>query len=130
MQAKEEVYLQVWVHARTGDERLERVGGTAPWVLQPRDEARRSGPAVRKMAALLRTKERKLTDPGGREGGTATREAFRGEITPLDLPANDVTVTRARNKFKMDLKYDERYQKPIDLRSGQYAHGFLQVGDL
>ena len=114
-EAKEEVYLQVWVHARTGDERLERVGGTAPWALQPGTRPGDLVPPVRKMAALLRTKERKLTDPGGREGGTATREAFRGEITPLDLPANDVTVTRARNKFKMDLKYDERYQQPVDL---------------
>ena len=114
-EAKEKVYLQVWVHVRTGDERLERVGGTAPWALQPETRPDDLVAPVRKLAALLRTKARKLTDPGGREGGTATREAFRGEITPLDLPANDVTVTRAQNKFKMDLKYDERYQQPVDL---------------
>jgi hypothetical protein len=110
------IYLQVWVERGSG-KGYQRNTGTVPLPLRPDTGVEELVRYVRTLATLLRQYERA---PLGQPAAPARRlettlpseqalRAFPALVAPTDLPEDGITVSGARNEFRMQLDYEDVY---------------------
>ena len=110
------IYLQVWVERGSG-KGYQRNTGTVPLPLRPDTNVEELVRYIRTLATLLRQYER---PPSGQPAAPARSlettlpseqalRAFPALLAPTDLPEDGITVSGARNEFRMQLDYEDVY---------------------
>lgn len=109
------ILLKIWIERGSGAG-AERNYGIVPWPLTPKTTVDDLVPYVRHLSAILRQFEQvplgqqppeniEITPPDAK-GALA---AFPAQMVPIDLRADNITVTGANNKFNMQLDYEAVY---------------------
>jgi hypothetical protein len=112
------VLLHIWVER--GEDRIQRNSASVPLLesteIEPLDAY------VRHLTVMLREYEnapdfKEITkwDLGSPD---SAMPPFRARILPMDLRPDKITITGGRNKFGMELNYDEQYQSGSELDKG------------
>ena len=134
----DKVHLQIWV--QRGDKHVQRNAGAVPLV--PAATVDQLVPYVRRLTAILRQYEQTPLEaerppPEGVEVNldpNLALEAFPAELYPLDMRGDNVSVTGAKNEFRMQMDYEAVYGggelKDLYIASklySQYIHFFWEV---